>query len=178
MRGLLGDRLHGGGHPQALAGGQQGLDKKRNILRAAGLFTEGTDVDEAFAQVLLALLEQAETGRGRQIDISMAQAAVSWLPTFLPMLDMGSPPSELRRAGNEHRQFIPVNAYPTRDGFIYVAVGSDIQWSRLVREPIFASRRSTRPSAWARCAGASSPPAAPTFAFLGRSPGPSPWSCC
>ena len=69
----------------------------------------------------------------------MARAAVSWLQTFLPMLDMGSSPSELRRAGNEHRQFIPVNAYPTRDGFIFLAIGSDVQWGRLVAQPLFAS---------------------------------------
>ena len=95
--------------------------------------------DEAFTQVLLALLERAETGRGKQIDVSMAQAAVSWLHTFLPMLDMGSPPEELRRAGNEHRQFIPVNAYPTKDGFLYIALGSDAQWQRFVAEAMFAS---------------------------------------
>lgn len=91
--------------------------------------------DELFAQVLLALLE----GGGRRIDVSMGQAAVSWLLTFLPMLDMGSPADELRRAGNEHRQFIPVNAYPTRDRFLLVAVGSDAQWRRLVGEPLFAA---------------------------------------
>jgi len=34
--------------------------------------------------------ERAATGEGRRIDVSMAQVAVSWLPTFLPMLDMGS----------------------------------------------------------------------------------------
>ncbi|MDD5309199.1 MAG: CoA transferase [Deltaproteobacteria bacterium] len=95
--------------------------------------------DEAFTQILLALMERAETGRGRQIDISMAQVAVSWLQTFLPMLDMGSPPSEIRRSGNEHRQFIPVNAYRTADGFIYVAIGSDAQWNRIIKEPMFAS---------------------------------------
>ena len=95
--------------------------------------------DEAFAQVLAAMLEQLQTGRGRAIDISMARAAASWLHTFLPMLDMGSPPEELRRAGNAHRQFIPVNAYPTSDGFIYMAIGSDPQWKRFVAEPIFAS---------------------------------------
>ncbi|MCC7383470.1 MAG: CoA transferase [Deltaproteobacteria bacterium] len=95
--------------------------------------------DEAFAQVLLAMLERAQSGHGKTIDISMAQAAVSWLLTFLPMLDMGSAPEEIRRNGNEHRQFIPVNAYPTRDGFIYVAIGSDAQWARLVGAPMFTS---------------------------------------
>ena len=95
--------------------------------------------DEAFTQVILALAQRAAGGEGRRIDISMAQVAVSWLHTFLPMLDMGSPPEELRRAGNEHRQFIPVNAYRTRDGYIYVAIGSDAQWSRLVCELMFRS---------------------------------------
>ncbi|MBT3219683.1 MAG: CoA transferase [Proteobacteria bacterium] len=95
--------------------------------------------DEAFLQVILALMNRLQTGRGRAIDISMAQAAVSWLHTFLPMLDMGSPPEELRRSGNEHRQFIPVNAYRTADGFIYMALGSDAQWVRFVKQPMFAS---------------------------------------
>jgi itaconate CoA-transferase len=93
--------------------------------------------DEAFTQILLALMEHAETGRGRRIDVSMARGAVSWLHTFLPMLDMGSPPAELRRSGNEHRQFIPVNAYATRDGFIFLAIGGDAQWNRLVESEMF-----------------------------------------
>jgi crotonobetainyl-CoA:carnitine CoA-transferase CaiB-like acyl-CoA transferase len=102
--------------------------------------------DEAFTQVLQALLERAEGGvPGRAIDISMAQVAVSWLQTFLPMLDMGSPPSELQRAGNEHRQFIPVNAYPTRDGFIYVGRAF----------PMRRSRRSTGSGICPSCAAAS-----------------------
>ena len=48
--------------------------------------------DEAFIQVLLALLEQAnseKTGnkiKGKQIFISMAQCAASWLITALPQL--------------------------------------------------------------------------------------------
>lgn len=95
--------------------------------------------DEAFIQIILALMERKETGKGKKIDISMARCALSWLQTFVPMLDMGSPPSELKRSGNEHRQFIPVNAYRTKDGYIYMAVGSDAQWSRLVAKPMFAS---------------------------------------
>jgi len=54
------------------------------------------------------------------------------------MLDMGSPPEELKRNGNEHRQFIPVNAYRTADGFIYLAIGSDGQFARWTAQPMFA----------------------------------------
>ncbi len=94
--------------------------------------------DEVFAQVLLAMLELERTGHGKMIDISMAHAAASWLHTFTPLLDMGSAPEELKRNGNRHRQFIPTNSYATADGFIYLAIGSDTQWSRLVSQPMFA----------------------------------------
>jgi len=51
----------------------------------------------------------------------------------------GEPAGRAAAAGNEHRQFIPVNAYRTRDGFVFVAVGSDAQWRRLVATPMFAA---------------------------------------
>ena len=94
--------------------------------------------DEAFTQIILALMERMETGKGKMINISMAQVAASWLHTFTPMLDMGSPASEIKRSGNQHRQFIPVNAYKTANGFIYIAVGSDSQWIRFTRMAMFA----------------------------------------
>ncbi len=100
--------------------------------------------DEAFTQIILALMERLQTGKGKMIDISMAQVAVSWLLTFLPMLDMGSPPSELKRSGNQHRQFIPVDAYKTADGFIYIAIGSDAQWIRFAKMPMFAELNQER----------------------------------
>lgn len=94
--------------------------------------------DEIYANVLLALLERAETGRGARIDVSMLQAAASWLITTLPLVDFDCEPAEITRAGNEHRKFIPTNVYPTRDGFVYLAVGSDVQWKRLTATPMFA----------------------------------------
>lgn len=95
--------------------------------------------DELYANVLLALVERAETGRGKRIDVSMLQAAVSWLVAVLPLLDMDADPAELARNGNAHRRFVPTNVYPTRDGFIYIAVGSNAQWQRLVERPRFAA---------------------------------------
>ncbi len=88
--------------------------------------------DEVFANVCLALAERAQTGKGGRIDVSMAQAAASWLVTTIPLLDLGYNPDEVRRSGNEHREFVPVNVYPTTDGYIYVAIGNDVQWSRLI----------------------------------------------
>lgn len=94
--------------------------------------------DEVYANVMMALLERAETGKGSRIDVSMLQAAASWLITTLPLLDFDCDPSEITRCGNEHRKFIPTNVYPTSDGFIYMAIGSDVQWRRLTEIPYFA----------------------------------------
>lgn len=94
--------------------------------------------DELFTNVMLALLERSETGKGQEIHVSMLQAAASWLITVLPLTDMGCQPDEITRAGNEHRKFVPSNVYPTRDGFIYLAIGSDVQWRRLTAIPKFA----------------------------------------
>ena len=52
---------------------------------------------------------------------------------------MGCEPEEITRWGNAHRKFIPTNVYPTADGFIYIAIGSDHQWIRLTEIPKFAS---------------------------------------
>jgi itaconate CoA-transferase len=94
--------------------------------------------DEVYANVMLALAERAETGRGTRIDVSMLQAAASWLITALPLLDFDCKPEEITRSGNAHRKFIPTNVYPTADGFIYMAIGSDVQWKRLCEIPQFA----------------------------------------
>lgn len=87
--------------------------------------------DEVYANVMLALAERAETGCGTRIDVSMLQAAASWLITTLPLLDFNCRPDEITRSGNAHRKFIPTNVYPTLDGFMYIAIGSDVQWRRL-----------------------------------------------
>ncbi len=95
--------------------------------------------DEVYANVCLALAERSQTGRGSRIDISMAQAAASWLVTTIPLLDLGYDPDEVRRSGNEHREFVPVSVYPTADGYVYLAIGNDVQWSRLVAIEAFST---------------------------------------
>ena len=94
--------------------------------------------DEVYAGVMQALLERYETGVGKEIHVSMLQAAASWLITVLPLIDYGCQPNEITRAGNEHRKFIPTNVYPTSDGFIFMAIGSDVQWRRFTAIPKFA----------------------------------------
>ncbi len=94
--------------------------------------------DEVYANVWMALAERAQTGQGKRIDVSMLQAAASWLITVLPLIDFGCEDWEIARCGNEHRKFVPTNAYPTQDGSVLIAIGSDTLWKRLTDIPKFA----------------------------------------
>ncbi len=124
---------------QALAGYMEVTGDAKGPPTAMGLPVIDLKAgDEVFANVMLALLERAETGRGKEIHVSMLQAAASWLITVLPLVDFDCDPSEITRSGNEHRKFVPTNVYPAKDGFIYMAIGSDVQWKRLSELPRFA----------------------------------------
>jgi len=90
--------------------------------------------DEAFTQVILAMLEKETTGNGKRIDISMAQCATSWLITAFPLETFSQVNKQpLTRSANEHRSFVPSNCYPTKDGYAYLAIGSDVQWQKLTQ---------------------------------------------
>jgi itaconate CoA-transferase len=93
--------------------------------------------DEVYASIWKALAERATSGEGSRIDVSMMQAAASWLVTVLPLVDFDCDPWEITRCGNEHRKFVPTNAYPTSDGAVLFAIGSDMGWRRLTELPRF-----------------------------------------
>ncbi|MEP7244952.1 MAG: CoA transferase [Gammaproteobacteria bacterium] len=94
--------------------------------------------DEAYTGVLEALVDRIP-GQGKRVDVSMLQAAASWLITTLPLLNFPHQPAEVSRSGNQHRKFIPTDVFRTLDGYIYMAVGNDIQWRRLVEIDKFAA---------------------------------------
>jgi crotonobetainyl-CoA:carnitine CoA-transferase CaiB-like acyl-CoA transferase len=69
------------------------------------------------------------TGSGSRIDISMFQSTVSWLT--VPITLTTSFGKEMTRRGNTHEFFAPVSVYPTKDGYVYIAVGNDRQWNTI-----------------------------------------------
>ena len=96
--------------------------------------------DEAFTQVLLALFEQSsgKITEGKEIFISMARCSASWQIGALPQLHFVKNESELHaRCGNENRNFVPCNCYPTKDGHVYLAIGNNSQWEKLYRTKAF-----------------------------------------
>jgi crotonobetainyl-CoA:carnitine CoA-transferase CaiB-like acyl-CoA transferase len=93
--------------------------------------------EHGYGEVMKALYRRATTGAGTRIDVSMLRSAVSWM--VAPILLSAGLGERVTRKGNGHQFFAPVGAYPTRDGYVYVAVGNDQQWAALAALPAFAA---------------------------------------
>jgi len=94
--------------------------------------------EEVYSGVCLALAERAESGQGKRIDVSMLQAMSSWLINQVQLLNFEHELNEISRCGSGHPKFIPTGVFPTKNGNVYIAVGNDLQWKRLVELPKFA----------------------------------------
>lgn len=92
--------------------------------------------EHGYSQIMKALYHRAITGEGMRLDISMFRSAVSWLVN--PVMLTHSLNEPVTRRGNTHQFFAPVSVYPTRDGYVYMAVGNDKQWAAIVELPAFA----------------------------------------
>ncbi|MCG8421632.1 MAG: CoA transferase [Proteobacteria bacterium] len=80
--------------------------------------------------VLAALQARERTGRGQHVDISMQDAQISLLNYIATMYNLsGRSPGQL---GNAHHVHVPYNTFPTRDGWIIVAVVVDSFWQTLM----------------------------------------------
>jgi formyl-CoA transferase len=86
--------------------------------------------ETAYGQIMKALLERQITGKGKRIDISLFDSAISWTATHLPVSMTCN--IEVSRRGNTHQFFAPVSLFKTRDGYVYLGVGTDRQWQTLV----------------------------------------------
>jgi formyl-CoA transferase len=91
--------------------------------------------EHGYGEVMKALYRRARTGEGARIDVSMFRSAVSWMVAPVLLESAGEP---VARRGSAHQFFAPVGVHATRDGHVYVAVGSDAQWKALAALPAFA----------------------------------------
>ncbi|MDW7710341.1 MAG: CoA transferase [Deferrisomatales bacterium] len=91
--------------------------------------------EHAYGLLMRALYRRAVTGEGSRIDLAMIDSTVSWLTQ--PVTMAKSFDKVMTRRGATHEFFAPVSVYPTRDGYVYVALGNDVQWKRLLALPGF-----------------------------------------
>jgi crotonobetainyl-CoA:carnitine CoA-transferase CaiB-like acyl-CoA transferase len=78
--------------------------------------------------VLAALRARDRTGHGQWVDAAMLDGQVAWM-TYMAAnyFATGQNPP---RVGSAHTNLVPYQPFPTKDGFITVAVGSEGMWQR------------------------------------------------
>lgn len=90
---------------------------------ATGLYAHGA--------IMAALLQRIKTQRGQwiQCDLLATQVA-SLINVGSNYLNAGK---EASRWGSEHESIVPYEAFPTKDGYMTVGTGSDLQFSALLQ---------------------------------------------
>lgn len=78
--------------------------------------------------ILAALYVRERTGVGQRVDVSLMSSVVSWLSYHVVgYFATGKLPEPM---GSAHPSVAPYGIYPTRDGFLVVAVALDSSWKR------------------------------------------------
>lgn len=112
MGGLMGITGHQGGEPTRVGASMGDI--------TAGLFTA--------IGILTALHAREKSGLGQMIDISMLDCQVAVLENAIARYFVsGEVPV---RAGNHHPSITPFDAFPTKKGYIVIAVGNDVLWNK------------------------------------------------
>ncbi len=97
--------------------------------------------------ILAALVARQRTGKGQLIDVALLDSQVTWLAYGAwNYFATGEEPQKL---GTGHPSIVPYQSFPTADGWLIVAVGTDEQWFRFAtligldeataRDPRFAT---------------------------------------
>lgn len=99
--------------------------------------------------ILAALFDRERTGKGQEVSVSLLDATMSLLINYsVAVMDGGA---ELGPLGSGHPQLVPYQAFPTSDGYIVVATGTNkiyrtfcdaLQRPDLASDPRFASNQS------------------------------------
>lgn len=103
-------------------------EEGRPPVRVGTSIVDLTAGANAVQAILAALYVRERTGRGQRVESSLLEGQVSWLTYHaVSYFGTGTVPGRL---GSAHASLTPYGAYPTRDGFLVVAVASDALWRR------------------------------------------------
>src|SRR5438874_1523607 len=84
-----------------------------------------------YAAPLTALFERERTGQGRLVEVAMQEAAYATLTSQLhAYFETGETPP---RTGNASHGRVPINVYPTRDGYVAMNIAVEEHWHNLLK---------------------------------------------
>ncbi len=86
----------------------------------------------AYSQVLAALLQRAQTGRGTRIGVSMLEALGEWMSFPLYYAFDGAEPPP--RSGASHATIAPYGPYATGDGTVMLGLQNEREWAAFCKE--------------------------------------------
>ncbi|OZI31229.1 CoA transferase [Bordetella genomosp. 10] len=94
-----------------------------------------------YSNILTALMERQQTGRGKRIDISMLESMTEWMSYPLYYAFDGAPPP--RRSGAAHATIYPYGPFPTGDGRnVMLGLQNEREWAvfcaKVLRQPELA----------------------------------------
>jgi itaconate CoA-transferase len=82
----------------------------------------------AYTNILAALLQRGQTGRGQHLDISMLEALVEWMSYPLYYTYDGAPPPA--RTGASHATIYPYGPFPAGDGkIVMLGLQNEREWA-------------------------------------------------
>ena len=82
----------------------------------------------AYSNILAALLQRAQTGRGQRIDVSMLEALAEWMSYPMYYAFGGAPPPP--RSGASHATIYPYGPFPTGDGkTVMLGLQNEREWA-------------------------------------------------
>ena len=84
-----------------------------------------------YAATITALFERERTGRGRKVEVAMQEAAYATLTSQLEAFwQTGKVPP---RTGNASHGRVPINVYPTNDGYVAMNLAVEEHWHSLLK---------------------------------------------
>lgn len=90
---------------------------------AMGLYAHGA--------IMAALLQRSKINRGQWIQCNLLSTQVASLINIASNYLNGN--KEATRWGSEHESIVPYEAFPTKDGYMTVGAGSDLQFLELIK---------------------------------------------
>src|SRR3954469_14730494 len=106
-------------------------DENGDPVRTGTSVVDLTTGANAVQGILAALFVRERTGKGQRVDVSLLGSVVSWLSYHVVgYFATGETPQPM---GSAHPSVAPYGTYPTRDGFIVIAIALDSSWKRLCK---------------------------------------------
>jgi crotonobetainyl-CoA:carnitine CoA-transferase CaiB-like acyl-CoA transferase len=99
-----------------------GVDSEEPLRPGASIADFGGGI-YLVAGLLAALFDRERTGRGQEVSVSLLDATMSLLINYSVAVIDGH--ADVRPLGSGHPQLVPYQAFPTSDGFVVVATGTN-----------------------------------------------------